>query len=266
MRFLAMHIGSKLTNFEFRDAYVTDTGLTGFSRTCPDLKRFHLKSEVVEHDYDTDDSVEEELTDAGVQALTENCATLEDIALIKWTNITDLSMDYLSSITTLTRVQLSGCRKLTSAGIMRVLQTNPGLQHIDIANVLHADDSINSLVSSIGSGCPVLMSLKLLFAPPNKVTITSMLIVARSCPLLEVLDVKGFPQNDKYLVALSSSCPLLKYFTLTGSDVTDPGLLALTRGCRQLEALTMDNATHITQPSFSEKKKDRCKWRIPTGI
>ena len=73
MRFLAMHIGSKLTNFEFRDAYVTDTGLTGFSRACPNLERFHLKSEVVEHDYDTDDSVEEELTDAGVQALTENC-------------------------------------------------------------------------------------------------------------------------------------------------------------------------------------------------
>ena len=178
--------------------------------------------------------------------LQKTATTLEDIALIKWTNITDLSMDYLSSITTLTRIQLSGCRKLTSAGIMRVIQTNPGLQHIDIANVLQADDSINFLVSSIGSGCPVLISLKLSFALPNKVTMTSMLIVARSCPLLEVLDVKGFPQNDKYLVALSSSCPQLKYFTLTGSDVTDTGLLALTRGCRQVEALTMDNATHIT--------------------
>ena len=211
---LAMHIGSKLTLFDFHDAYVTDRGLSGFCKKCPSIKHFRLEGgwrdvpDYLDEEEVGEDSVKA-LTDASVQALTENCTALENIALIDWTRITDQSMSYLSSITTLTHLKLRGCRKLTTAGVMRVIQANPGLPHIDLADFFQTEN-FNAFVSSIGSTCPALISLKLSFRVPNKVATESMLTLVKSCSLVEELDLKGFTQNDDYLVALSSSCPLLE--------------------------------------------------------
>ena len=246
-----MHIGSNLSNFEFEDAYVTDRGLSAFCKECPGLKRFYLEynKEIGDSDEEeeVDDDEDDKPTDAGVKALIDNCTALENITLIYWTNITDQSMSYLSSITALTHLKLSGCRKLTTTGVMRVIQANQGLQHIYIENIKQTKTS-NNFITSIGSTCPGLKTLEVSLSLPMsyKISTKAMISLVKSCQFLEELALKEFPQTDEYLVALSSSCPLLKYFTLTGSDVTDTGLLALTRGCRLLEALILDNATHIT--------------------
>lgn len=221
-----MHIGTKLINLEFRNAYVTDRGLSVFSKECPGLKRFYLKNdeEIGSDEEEEDDG--EGPTDAGVKSLTQNCTTLEDITLIKWIRITDLSMAYLSSIATLTHLRLGGCRNLTSAGVTRVVLANPGLQHIDLANIKQAKN-FNNFITGIGSTCPALKTLKVSLSTPlsHKISTKAMISLVRSCPLLEVLDLEKFPQNDEYLVALSTSCTSLKMFTLAGSDVTDTSLL-----------------------------------------
>ena len=261
LRFIAMHIGSNLVNFEFEDANVTDRGLSVFCKEYPGLKRFRLECNKEIGDSDEEEEVDDDdkPTDAGVIALIDNCTALEDIALFNWANITDLSMDYLSSITTLTHLKLSGCRKLTTAGVMRVIQANAGLQHIEIANIKQAK-TINNFILRIGSTCPGLKTLEVSLTLPlsHKISTKAMISLVRSCPLLEELVLKGFPQTDEYLIALSSSCPLLKSFALTGSVVTDTGLLALTRGCRKLTALILSHVTRITDVGVTGIATDCC--------
>ena len=114
------------------------------------------------------------------------------------------------------------------------------------------------LVSDVGlaalaQGCKQLQQLRIdgqIDRSARSITHEGVMAVARSCRLLETLELPAFSQvEDQGLIALSQCCPQLRSLKGNGwARITDAAVIALASGCPQLEIVQLSHAS-ITDAS-----------------
>ncbi|DBA01244.1 TPA: hypothetical protein N0F65_010836 [Lagenidium giganteum] len=160
------------------------------------------------------------LSDAGLAALlSASSQSLVELRAVKCPLLTDSSLSLLGSQhgAVLRRVDFSHCRLVTSEGVRALVSTSNDLQSFGL------------------KGCP-------------KVNDATVLLLAASCPSLEVLAVGGSGTiTDNALIALGEQCSGLMSLDIAHSNpfgmgrtgVTDVGLTHLITKCRSLEHLVL---------------------------
>ena len=114
------------------------------------------------------------------------------------------------------------------------------------------------LVSDVGlaalaQGCKQLQQLRIdgqIDRSARSITHEGVMAVARSCRLLETLELPASSQvEDQGLIALSQCCPQLRSLKGNGwARITDAAVIALASGCPQLEIVQLSHAS-ITDAS-----------------
>lgn len=159
-------------------------------------------------------------------------------------SLTDkLLITMIEGSTSLTSVNVSGCRELTDEAIKAVASTCP-LQSLNVAycGKLLTDESIKA----VATNCPSLTTLNV--ADCKLLTDASIKTIATSCSSLTSLDVSRCKAlTDDSIKALAVGCPSLTYLNVRNCEkLTDEAIYAVATlpelhslrifGCRKLTA------------------------------
>ena len=239
---LGMMYNSTLTSIEFSEASLSNNSLIRICSGNPSLKKLLINSEE-----------NSEVTDEAVCSLAK-CPMLECLSLLKWTKITDASINILSSLRCLKEINLSKCSSLTSAGVQSLLRSNRNLEviilsdHISCSFCKFAD---GYLLSCIGDFCPRLREFEVDIDPSSTVVSDAAFIALfQGCPLLEKLVLWYKLFSDVSLCQLATYCPCLKTLALADGVYTDVGLIAVSSKCTDLTVLELRKSSSITDNSI----------------
>ena len=242
---LATATNSKLTyiNFEVMNERITDKGFELLFKRSP-----HLRSVLVEG------AVYEELgynngchaTDAAIQAMVTHCPLIEDLSLMYWHTLTDLSLSYIASLSQLKELVLAHSYTFTSAGVVSMLMKCGKNLEVFVLGAL--EDSVDSILKCLASYCPRLREVTWHDDCEDDTTSSAVLALVRGCPCLERIDSERYAYDDQVLVEVSECCPNLQYIDLSRSyEITDMGLIALSKGCPGLKKL------HLSSPAITSE-------------
>ncbi|CAN0130875.1 unnamed protein product, partial [Scytosiphon promiscuus] len=151
---------------------------------------------------------------------------------------------------TLTSVDLSDCTGLNDeavaylGGAIGFGSCCSLLQSLSLANCNRMSDTS---LQVLAKGCSRLRFLNL--SGCDKVTTKGVRHIARGCPSMAVLNLYQCRQvQNGALVALSKDCPGLSSLNVAlVGRITDVGVCALSRGCRLLQALNIAGAKEVTE-------------------
>jgi hypothetical protein len=108
-----------------------DTHINIISHKCPLLKKLQLKYA--------------DITDNGLKYLTL-CSSLENCYLYGCTHITDVGLEYISTIGSIRKITLDWCNLITDSGINTLVKSNPNLTHISLQCTTIGEPSVNSML------------------------------------------------------------------------------------------------------------------------
>jgi hypothetical protein len=200
-------------------------------------------------------------TDVGLNYLSYLPISYLDLTGV-W-RLSDVGLDAISHITTLQFLSIARCYRVTDSGLIRIIQSNHNLQHLDISNCINIRDGqtlveisqhLTQLTVFKASGLASLITTEGLFA------------LGEGCTQLQDLDVEGASNlQDEGLATLSTQilslrlsrcprltddvlqiiayrCPLLQKLELEGFRSTLVNLKHITQQCTQLVHLNLSNS------------------------
>ena len=176
------------------------------------------------------------LTDVSMQSVVSHCTKLESLS-INWENITDVSMDALSTLSSLKQLEVTCGDSVTSAGIRKVVEANRDIERITIASYVSIDDSLLRCISERLSG---LKELTIDIGEECKINSDSMFIeITKGCPQLETMAVVNWSFKDDLLLSLSQHCPRLRHLLVGWVELmtTEAALIQLFQACPNLKSL-----------------------------
>ena len=178
------HIYFKLFKSTTNTAIDNDHTIEIFARGCPNLTNFCISAD--EHRVS--------VTDASVLSLTTYCPHITHLSLRGWNNITDTSLLYLSTLSSLLELDISYCYDLTSINIQAFLLTTPKLRSLifcEVSEKRYDTESYidNALLLTMSVSCPDLTRLN--FTIDNSVNVTDECLceMVRGCVLLQELSI-----------------------------------------------------------------------------
>ena len=258
LRALGRLNGSCLSNVQFdrisrAGGSLLDKAIDAFCKGSPNLKKLCVT------DFDSDYTP---ITDAAVKSVVKYCQQIEELSLKDWTDITNLSMNYLIQLSHLREIDLANCYKLTSGAVQDLLKANRKLEALvlsDIgANVDEARGTAfigDSFLSCIGLHCPSLVKLHMRLDEETNLDITSASFEAmfKGIPMLEEFRLADYCKPNTILRMLGTYCPRLRYVYIENIDCcNDDGFAAMCRGCPLIESLMLHpyNLGNITDASM----------------
>lgn len=225
--------------------------LVKFFGCCPNLINFTLSG-----DYWS-------LADEDVGVIVERCPLLYKLCLMGLSEITDLSLSYISSLVNLVELDISSLEiidtdssGMTSDGLQSLVKARPSIQVLK-CNIEEGD--VDSFLECVGTHCT---HLRVLVVETGEEIAgaehAAVIALVQGCPLLEELDIDEYSPNDDVLYTLSEHCPRLKRidtYKYESAAFTDLGLIAMSRGCPDLTQLHLHDAPDIADAtilSFAE--------------
>lgn len=176
----------------------------------------------------------ENVSDVGVQAITQGQVELKELILRKLPQLTTKGLINLKS-PKLCKLDLRGCSSLHTdfvASMATVMKNNPTIQSITMSNCNKMEDA----------------AVKVIINNLNR--------------SLEELDCLPHTLSDDSLAGIANSCPYLKRLNLHGcSRLSGEGLIQLSQGCTKLECLDLSYCS-----TLSKKPDNESLWTLPTSL
>ena len=202
-------------------------------------------------------------TDEDVRVIVERCPLLNTLCLAGSSEVTDLSISYISLLEHLAELDISALYSVdtdgpgvTSEGLQSLVKARPSIL---VLKCKIEEGCVDTLLRRVGIYC---MSLTVLHVKTGSeiyaATHGAVIALIQGCPLLQELDLDEYSPSDDVLYALAECCPRLmglNTFLYEPAGFTDRGLVALSRGCPGLTQLHMHDAAGITDEaimSFAE--------------
>jgi hypothetical protein len=217
-------------------------------------------------------------TDEKIQSISDNCPHLEEIELVNCHEITDKSLDIISTIPDsngnetqrpvrekLRTVILKNSRTITEYGIQLLSQNCDTLTKIMFVNCVNLNDQAldtlaswnKNLISITLEACYKITdngvieiaknNLKLLeisLRLCNNITETAIISLANHCPNLTSIDFSFTNIRDNGVVAVARNCRHLVHVNLNYCEnITDDAIIALAKKCPKLTSIDFSNTT-----------------------
>ncbi|KAG9509781.1 F-box/LRR-repeat protein 2, partial [Fragariocoptes setiger] len=237
VEYLSSRCGNFLKRLTLRGCRsVTDSSIDIFANNCRNLEEINL-----------DDC--KQLTDRSCLSLANYCPRLTSLNIASC-EVTDESLIALgTNCKNLQHIDISGCNKITGAGIRALADGCPKLRSfISIACTNTAVN--NESLQYLASKCKQLRTINLNAC--SSITDEAVIALSENCDdIVNCCLSKCTNIADQSLIALSQHCPKLKTLGLIGCNLlTDAGFQALTRGCKYLENLDLEGCVQITDQTL----------------
>ncbi|GAA6061118.1 hypothetical protein JCM10212_006149 [Sporobolomyces blumeae] len=177
----------------------------------------------------------------------------EFVRRINFSNLTDEMSDKmlnkLMPCTRIERLTLTGCKNLSSAGMVALLEQTTQLVALDLSEVDAVD---NDVVSTLAEHCPRLQGLNLTGC--GSVSDVGMEKLALGCPALRRIKLRKCDLiTDVSLVLLSLHCPLLLEVDLgLCFGISSTSLQQLLRTSHNLRELCLNGCSSLTDDGFPD--------------
>ena len=206
------HCAPSLRNIECR---VNDNALElikTICKSCPNLRELIVGND----DFNL-------LGDEIIHTAVEYCPLIEVLSIHMW-HLTDVGLDILASIHTLTELKVTS-DECTRAAVQRVIEANTNLTllRIDVADIVD-----EALVRCIGHCCRNLTILLLYRSAPSPALVSSNAFcdLFRGCPLLEYFQLRQQTEMPNTAIrAMFQYCTHLAEVTLLVGKPTEASLL-----------------------------------------
>ncbi|KAL3830237.1 hypothetical protein ACJIZ3_019039 [Penstemon smallii] len=244
---------STLHSIKLDGCQITCSGLKAIGNWCVSLKELSL-------------SKCEGVTDEGLSSLVTKHKDLRKLDITCCRKITHVSLAHITnSCTSLTSLKMESCTLILAEAFVLIGQRCPFIEELDLTDNEIDNEGLRSI-----SKCSKLSSLKLgiclnitdeglihigmccsklkeldLYRSPG-ITDLCILVIARGCPVLEMINV-AYCRNitDRSLMTLSK-CSKLNTLESRGCPlVTSLGLAAIAVGCKQLTKLDIKKCQNI---------------------
>eukprot|EP00163_Fabomonas_tropica_P026384 TRINITY_DN4821_c0_g1_i2.p1 TRINITY_DN4821_c0_g1~~TRINITY_DN4821_c0_g1_i2.p1 ORF type:complete len:398 (+),score=47.94 TRINITY_DN4821_c0_g1_i2:239-1432(+) len=193
------------------------------------------------------------LSEANIDAISENCTNISVLNLSRCMKLTD---GPLAKFKNIERAYLLDCVQVTDVGVSALVSASPGLQVLDLYGCVRvSDDSVRV----VAKNCPLLRTLTL--GRCKLVTDASIVELASSCRTLRELTLAWCREiTDKSVTAAAQNCAALQSLSLVGCDkVSDAGLLQLSKHGGRLQQLNVAWCSKITMESLKTVKSS-CRY------
>jgi hypothetical protein len=176
------------------------------------------------------------ITDAGLQAVAQNCPLLERVDLSHSSAVTDATLIAVGQTSHHLRELSLRAVSVTHAGLQAVAVGCPQLQ------VMRAPEcDVGRAVEAVARGCT---QLRVLASPHADVPAAAVRALAECCPLLTTAELWGEEIGDAEIAALVAGCPLLTRLYVCGTSATEKGLSAIREHCKHLAEVEVDESMY----------------------
>eukprot|EP00899_Mesostigma_viride_P025577 jgi/Mesvir1/6203/Mv00885-RA.2 len=217
------------------NVHVSDASVASLGAHCGDLRCLNLERCRL-------------VTDAGIAALAAGCPGLACLNLERCVEVTDLGVRTLAAHVgaSLRHLRLSGCSRVTDAGLTAVGEACRGLEYLDVHECRYVGDPAFAV---IGRNCPMLTHVNAGFC---RVSDRSMVLLASGCPRLQMFGAMHcMGVTDATVSALAVHCRDLRYLNLKLCEkVTDVSVTDVGRNLAELRSLNVWGNRGITDASL----------------
>ena len=215
----------------------------------------------------------DQITDSAVRNIAKKSIELKTLKL-SGTEITDKSIDEITTCPKLEELKLSGCEKISDCAIITLAKHCSNLIRLDLSNCnvtpsafdlssvpshhFHNLQELNlqscknvtdETLSRISAYSQNLISLNL--SNCNEITDSGLEKIAEKCHLIQKLILDSCVKvTDKSIKFVTQGCPLLRKINLSRCQITDSSLDALSSRCQKIEELDISYCESITDASF----------------
>ena len=171
------------------------------------------------------------VTDAAVHSIVQHCPYIEKLSLKECHVITDLSLTYISQLSHLRELDLSGCKKLTSAAVQNLLIVNRQLETLMLSySCLRGEETTAAVINEallrcVGLHCPGLVKLHLRLTGVSSIPPVAFEAMITGLPALEELRLSDYNKLNSILSTLGMYCPVLSVYISRMSPVAMMTLL-----------------------------------------
>ncbi|CAK8681443.1 unnamed protein product [Clavelina lepadiformis] len=194
----------KLREIDLSECDVTDASLLQISQVCIQLVKVDLNAVK---------GFRDQVTTAGVVALSKGCPLLQTVYLRRCCNVTDEALRALAeNCPNLKQLNLGSCTKISDASLQALAAKCPGLECLNIAATSVTDDGILSLCA----GAPRLALKELHINHCMQLSDRSVEGIMSMCPAINILLIHGCPKmTDRLRSTLEADNVKLKQVTWT---------------------------------------------------
>ncbi|CAG8456746.1 15643_t:CDS:2 [Acaulospora colombiana] len=162
-------------------------------------------------------------------------------------SVGDTTLARLSSCERLERLTLGGCRRLTDAGLLKLLEKTDGLVALDVSDIENLTDKVIKLV---GERCRRLQGLNVSLC--KGVTDAGIIEVASRCRSLRRIKLSSCENiTDESVIVLAENCQHLLELDLTNChQITNKAIQPVFENCTQLRELRLACCANLTDDSF----------------
>ena len=196
------------------------------------------------------------VTDAAVQSIVKHCPFIEKLSLKECHVITDLSLTFISQLSQLRELDLSGCKKLTSAAVQNLLIVNGKLETLMLSySCLRGEETTATIINEallrcIGLHCPGLVKLHLRLTGVSSIPAVAFEAMITGLPALEELRISDYNKPNTVYSTLGMYCPHLKHVYIDNVACSDDDFASMCEGCPLLESLSLSVPKYITNRSI----------------
>ncbi|KAK3273100.1 hypothetical protein CYMTET_18643 [Cymbomonas tetramitiformis] len=196
----------------------TEAGLRALARCCPLLEALSV------------DNCQGQLTDGALEAVARACAHLRVVSANRCgRTLTDAGMSAVAEHCDNLQELRVAFTDATDVGVQRVAERCTQLRVVVVGRVTDANLCV------LGRSCPWLQEVHVV-RRCARLTNKGLQALAKGCPELRALCVRGVAATDLGLKAVAEGCPKLRWLDLSFcTAVTSEGLMAVAKGCPALE-------------------------------
>jgi hypothetical protein len=176
------------------------------------------------------------ITDAGLQAVAQNCPLLERVDLSHSAAVTDATLSAIGQT----------CHHLRELSLRAVSVTHAGLQAVaagcpQLQAMRAPECDVGRAVEAVARGCT---QLRVLVSPHADVPAAAARALAEGCPLLTTAELWGEEIGDAEIAALVKGCPLLTRLYVCGTSATETALATIRDHCKHLAEVEVDESMY----------------------
>ena len=229
------NISSNRVHFS-NQSTLTDDGLSGLSKHCPNLLSLEM-------DY------RDNVSDTGITKLVHSCRKLQSLSIQGCDNISNVGMIELARYCSdMKALNIRGCASITTHGVRQIANHCKYLESFKANNRNNCD--LNVCIKEIAFNCH---NLKVLDIACGSITDDTLIKLAHNCPRLEVLDIShNLLVTTVGFTALVNLCRNLKVLKLNGLYFSDIDIIELSRCCSNLRSLSIGSSFRITDVGMVE--------------
>ena len=257
---------TRLRSLRVRPKNLSDAAILEVASKCVDLKAFALnfaEATVTDHSIielskrcdlesvDLSYAKSENITDATVIALADNCPRLKEIKLTCVDMITDASILALSRCDFLEKMSLSGIHRVSDASIVPlVTRLGANLLELDISGTPISDASVRVIAQHCGMMKTLSLGSHQGAESARNISEEALVQLTTGCPHLRRLSLRSEAISDVSLLAIARCCTELEFLSLSGRigtysglQISDAGLIELQKGCPRLSGVSVESET-----------------------